>query len=137
MHGDYDPWSPYIGQGSSGYWDFHHVYDEADLQAMNGTWGKQEMDFIDEIRQYFAEIFSRDSLKTGYSKEGGRHLDGKDDGVREVDILARGGDGVILSPVDERTAKRGSLPESRHDMRMQVLAKFSFKLQLSCSRNCH
>lgn len=63
----------------TGSWGYSYIYDERDEDVTDGVRDAAGMDFIDEIKQYFAEIFSRDSFirgETGIREQGAETLDG-------------------------------------------------------------
>ena len=54
-------------------WELWVVYDEVDVDAAGGldyTGGNQKMEFLEEIKHYFADILSQSSLSDGSMKLG-------------------------------------------------------------------
>ncbi|KAK4034403.1 hypothetical protein C8A01DRAFT_39129 [Parachaetomium inaequale] len=50
-------------------WDYNHIYDEKNLEVTSGGCSDTGLDFIDEIRQYFADILPQDHFDGDAAEE--------------------------------------------------------------------
>jgi hypothetical protein len=74
MHGDYKTWLEVYLEDARTFppeqrWDFWNIYDDADRDAGEHAPSAEVMDFMDEIKQYFANILSQDPFRGNHAKE--------------------------------------------------------------------